>query len=144
MPFQSISVSHSSLQSTEPQHTRESIAIAPKAPETMAESAPSPSPMASEEAIVEALKTVHDPEIPVDIYELGLIYRIDRQENGHVEILMTLTSPLCPVAGSLPFEVQKAVEGVDGVTEANVELTFEPPWTKDRMSDVAKLELDLF
>lgn len=95
-------------------------------------------------AIIEALKTVHDPEIPVDIYELGLIYRVDRKADGRVEVLMTLTSPLCPVAGSLPFEVQKAVEAVDGVTEANVELTFDPPWTKDRMSEVAQLELGLF
>ncbi len=103
-----------------------------------------PTALPEESAIVEALKTVHDPEIPVDIYELGLIYRVDRHPGGRVEVLMTLTSPLCPVAGSLPFEVQKAVEKVDGVQEASVELTFDPPWTKDRMSEVAQLELGLF
>jgi FeS assembly SUF system protein len=93
--------------------------------------------------VVDALKTVYDPEIPVDIYELGLVYGVDVREDGQVEITMTLTSPLCPVAGSLPFEVKQAAERVDGVAEAHVELTFDPPWTKDRMSEVARLELGL-
>jgi FeS assembly SUF system protein len=93
--------------------------------------------------IVDALKTVHDPEIPVDIYELGLIYGVQIQQGGMVEITMTLTSPLCPVAGSLPFEVKQKVEAVPGVREAQVELTFQPPWTQDRMSELARLELGM-
>jgi FeS assembly SUF system protein len=97
----------------------------------------------AEDAIVEALKTVFDPEIPVDIYELGLIYAVVVREDGQADITMTLTSPLCPVAGSLPFDVKQKAESVDGVVEANVELTFEPPWTQDRMSEVAKLELGM-
>ncbi|MBI1192704.1 MAG: SUF system Fe-S cluster assembly protein [Bacteroidetes bacterium] len=99
---------------------------------------------ALQQKVVDALHTVYDPEIPVDIYELGLVYDVGVTEEGSVEITMTLTSPLCPVAGSLPFEVKQKAESVEGVREANVELTFDPPWTKDRMSEVARLELGLF
>ena len=96
-----------------------------------------------ESEIVEAMKKVYDPEIPVNIYELGLIYKIDIQEDGNVEITMTLTSPFCPVAGSLPKEVAARASEVDGVKKANVELVFEPAWSMDLMSDEAKLKLNL-
>tara|TARA_B100000029_G_scaffold40380_1_gene37732 strand:+ start:5404 stop:5727 length:324 start_codon:yes stop_codon:yes gene_type:complete len=96
-----------------------------------------------EKKIVEAIKKVYDPEIPVNIYELGLIYKIDIQKNGYVEITMTLTSPFCPVAGSLPKEVAARAAEVDGVEKANVELVFEPPWSMDLMSEEAKLKLNL-
>ena len=96
-----------------------------------------------ESEIVEAIKKVYDAEIPVNIYELGLIYKIDIQEDGNVEITMTLTSPFCPVAGSLPKEVAARASEVDGVKKANVELVFEPAWSMDLMSDEAKLKLNL-
>ena len=96
-----------------------------------------------ESEIVEAIKKVYDPEIPVNIYELGLIYKIDIQEDRNVEITMTLTSPFCPVAGSLPKEVAARASEVDGVKKANVELVFEPAWSMDLMSDEAKLKLNL-
>jgi FeS assembly SUF system protein len=91
--------------------------------------------------IIEALKTVHDPEIPADIYELGLIYNIDISDAGYVNITMTLTAPGCPVAGEIIREVDEKVRGVEGVTDANVMLTFDPPWTRSMMSEEAKLEL---
>ena len=91
--------------------------------------------------VVEALQTVYDPEIPVNIYDLGLIYDVDVDEDGSVSIEMTLTSPACPVAGTLPPEVEARVRDVPGVTDVDVELVWEPPWTPERMSEVAKLEL---
>ena len=94
------------------------------------------------EKIIENIKKVFDPEIPVNIYELGLIYDI-KIDDGNVEVIMTLTSPFCPVAGSLPKEVAARVSEVDGVKKANVELVFEPPWTMDLMSNEAKLELNM-
>jgi FeS assembly SUF system protein len=94
--------------------------------------------------IVEQIKTVYDPEIPTDIYELGLIYNIDIQEGGRVSIKMTLTSPMCPVAESLPMEVQEKVSQVEGVSEVDLQVVFDPPWTKERMSEVARLTLDMF
>ena len=94
--------------------------------------------------IVSALKTVYDPEIPSDIYELGLIYKIDVDDNRHVTIEMTLTAPGCPVAGEMPMWVENAVSAVPGVSGATVNLTFDPPWDKDRMSDEAKLALNMF
>ena len=96
-----------------------------------------------ESEIVEAIKKVYDPEIPVNIYELGLIYKIAIQEDGNIEITMTLTSPFCPVAGSLPKEVAARASEVDGVKKANVELVFEPPWSMELMSEEAKLKLNL-
>ena len=99
---------------------------------------------APDEAIVEALRTVHDPEIPVNIYDLGLIYDIERLEDGDVRILMTLTAPACPVAGEMPYDVAAAVSGVDGVGEVEVVLTWEPPWTQDRMTEDAKLVLNIY
>ena len=96
-----------------------------------------------ESEIIEAIKKVYDPEIPVNIYELGLIYKIDIQEEGNVEITMTLTSPFCPVAGSMPKEVAARASEVEGVKNANVELVFDPPWSMDLMSEEAKLKLNL-
>ena len=96
-----------------------------------------------EQRIVETLKTIYDPEIPVNIYELGLIYEINIEENGKARVLMTLTTPNCPVAESLPAEVKEKVQQVEGVTDAEVELTFDPPWEEDMLSDEAKLELGL-
>lgn len=100
--------------------------------------------VAAEEAVVEALKTVFDPEIPVNIYDLGLIYEIDIKENGSVNILMSLTAPGCPVAGEMPGMVADAVAEVDGIGEVEVELVFEPAWTPERMSEEAKLMLDMY
>lgn len=94
--------------------------------------------------IVGALKTVYDPEIPSDIYELGLIYKIDVDDNRHVSIDMTLTAPGCPVAGEMPMWVENAVTAVPGVSGATVTLTFDPPWDMSRMSDEAKLALNMF
>jgi FeS assembly SUF system protein len=94
--------------------------------------------------IVAALKTVYDPEIPADIYELGLIYKIDVDDARNVAIEMTLTAPGCPVAGEMPTWVENAVASVAGVGQVSVKLTFDPPWDKDRMSDEAKLALDMF
>ena len=95
------------------------------------------------EKIVEVLKTIYDPEIPVDIYELGLIYEIDVDDEGAAHLKMTLTSPACPVAGTLPPEVETKVNGVEGVSTAEVELVWEPPWSPDRMTEAAKLQLNL-
>jgi FeS assembly SUF system protein len=94
--------------------------------------------------IVAALKTVYDPEIPADIYELGLIYKIDVDDDRNVAVEMTLTAPGCPVAGEMPTWVENAVAAVPGVGQVKVALTFDPPWDKDRMSDEAKLALGMF
>lgn len=93
--------------------------------------------------IVNALKTVYDPEIPVNIYDLGLIYEVEVLDGGKVRMLMTLTSPNCPVAESLPVEVQDVVAGVNGVTGVELNLTFDPPWDRNMLSDEALLELGL-
>ena len=95
------------------------------------------------EKIVGTLKTIFDPEIPVDIYELGLIYDVLVNEDFEVKILMTLTTPNCPVAETLPKEVEEKVKSLDEVRSAEVEITFDPPWTKDLMSEEAKLELGM-
>jgi FeS assembly SUF system protein len=94
-----------------------------------------------ENKIVDMLKTIYDPEIPVDIFELGLIYEVRIDENQHVEIDMTLTSPNCPVAETLPKEVEDKVASVENVKSAKVNIVFDPPWDKDMMSEEAKLEL---
>lgn len=95
------------------------------------------------EKIVIVLKTIFDPEIPVDIYELGLIYDVFVNEDYEVKILMTLTTPNCPVAETLPLEVEEKVKSLDEVKDAEVEITFDPPWSQDLMSEEAKLELGM-
>lgn len=95
------------------------------------------------DAIIEKLKNVYDPEIPISIYELGLVYEITINDDFQAHILMTLTAPNCPVAESLPQEIKEAVMAVDGITEAEVEITFDPPWDEDMMSEEAKLEMGL-
>tara|TARA_B100000963_G_scaffold264347_1_gene232489 strand:+ start:1329 stop:1655 length:327 start_codon:yes stop_codon:yes gene_type:complete len=95
------------------------------------------------EKIVRVLKTIFDPEIPVDIYELGLIYDVFVNEEYEVKVLMTLTTPNCPVAETLPLEVEEKVKSLDDVKDAEVEITFDPPWSQDLMSDEAKLELGM-
>ncbi len=91
--------------------------------------------------VIKSLKTVYDPEIPVDIYELGLIYKVDLSDERLLTVDMTLTAPGCPVAGEMPGWVEGAVRGVDGVEDVTVNMTFDPPWTPEKMSDEAKLEL---
>lgn len=99
---------------------------------------------AIEADVVAALKTVYDPEIPVDIYELGLIYNVDVKEDRSVEVRLTLTSPMCPVAGTLPPEVEAKVAQVDGVSHASVDLVWDPPWSPAMMSEAARLELGMY
>ena len=94
-----------------------------------------------EERIIDVIRTIYDPEIPIDIYELGLIYEVKVDDNAHAEVLMTLTSPSCPVAESLPLEVEEKVRGMQEVKSGKVVLTFDPPWDKDMMSEAALLEL---
>ena len=103
----------------------------------------SPTQRAVEEKVIEALKTVYDPEIPVDIYELGLIYGIDISPENEVRVRMTLTAPGCPVAGDIVAEVDRKIESIDEVKSCRVELVWDPPWTKDRMSEAALLELGM-
>ena len=91
--------------------------------------------------IEDALRTVHDPEIPVNIMELGLVYEIKIEDGGKVRITMTLTAPACPVAGEIIMEVESKVRAIEGITDVHVHLTFDPPWTRDMMTEEAKLEL---
>lgn len=98
---------------------------------------------AIKEEVVEAIRTVFDPEIPVNVYDMGMIYEVEVMENAAVFIKMTLTSPACPVAGTLPPEVEQRVQDVEGVRSANVELVWDPPWTMEMMSEAAKLQLGL-
>ncbi|MFM7589812.1 MAG: SUF system Fe-S cluster assembly protein [Bacteroidota bacterium] len=100
-----------------------------------------PSFVEIQDSVLNIIKTIYDPEIPVNIYDLGLIYNIEVQQGGKVLVIMTLTSPSCPVAGTLPGEVEDKIRGVHGVNEVKVELTFDPPWSQDLMSEEAKLEL---
>lgn len=95
------------------------------------------------ENVVKTLKSIYDPEIPVDIYELGLIYDVMINEDNDVKVLMTLTSPNCPVAETLPREVEEKIKSIDEVKTCEVEITFDPPWSKDLMSEEAKLELGM-
>jgi FeS assembly SUF system protein len=95
------------------------------------------------EALIEALRTVFDPEIPVNIYDLGLIYRLEVNAEGRVEVDMTLTAPACPVAGTLPHEVGRVIDAVPGVTDARVRLVWQPPWSQERMSEEARFQLGL-
>jgi FeS assembly SUF system protein len=101
-------------------------------------------PAVSETAIIDAIGTVYDPEIPVNIYELGLIYAIDIGDDGKVKVEMTLTAPACPSAQELPEQVREAVLGVPGVTECEVETVWDPPWDMSRMSEEARLQLNMY
>lgn len=101
-------------------------------------------PEALRAPVIAALRSVHDPEIPVNLYDLGLIYRLDIGRDGVVEIEMTLTAPACPVADQLPIQVREAVEQVEGVAEVRVDLVWDPPWDPSRMSEDARLALDLW
>jgi FeS assembly SUF system protein len=96
------------------------------------------------ERVIEALRMVYDPEIPVNIYDLGLIYTLDIQEDGVVNIAMTLTAPGCPVAQTFPATVEQAIRDVEGVSDASVQLVWDPPWTQERIPDEVKLQLGLF
>lgn len=121
---------------------------AASADETPTSGAPRPAPGARtpaelREDVIAVLKTVYDPEIPVDIYELGLIYEVDVEPTGDIEIVMTLTTPMCPVAETLPPEVEAKVRDVPGVGHVQLELVWEPPWSMDMMSESARLELNL-
>ncbi len=109
----------------------------------MSDSTTNPDTEAVKQRVIDAMKTVHDPEIPVNIYELGLIYDVDVSETGAVHIRMTLTSPACPVAGALPAEVEAKARAQQGVTDVVVDLVWEPPWTPDRMTQAAKLQLNM-
>ncbi len=95
-------------------------------------------------SVVAAISTVYDPEIPVNIFELGLIYKVDIDAAGKVDVEMTVTAPACPVADILPVEVAEKIRGIAGVTDVNVDLVWDPPWTPDRMSETARLELGMF
>ena len=97
-----------------------------------------------EEKIIQTLKSCYDPEIPVNIHEIGLIYEVNVDDDANVHVVMTLTSPMCPVAESLPPEVEEKVAAVDGVASARVEVTWDPPWDPEMMSEAAKLELGFF
>ncbi|HLJ96648.1 MAG TPA: DUF59 domain-containing protein [Gemmataceae bacterium] len=128
----------------------------PPLTEHPAESLPGPTPPSSqvptgptdigelEEKIVAVLRTCHDPEIPVNIYELGLVYDLDVNPSGDVVVRMTLTSPACPVAGSLPGEVQTKIAAIPGIKSAKVDVVWDPPWTPERMTEAAKLQLGMF
>ena len=129
--------------STSEDHRPPDRAPASAAPGSRAPDEPDDS-LSLDDRIVAALREVYDPEIPVNIYDLGLIYRIDCDDMGVVEIDMTLTAPGCPVAQTFPGTVEAAVQNVEGVAAAEVDLVWEPPWTPDRMSEAAKLELGFF
>ena len=120
------------------------LAAAPPTTPTGA-SAPAPNETRPlEDQVIAAIRTVHDPEIPVNIYELGLIYNLDVGSDGSVAVAMTLTTPNCPAAASLPAEVERVVAAVPGAGPVKVEVVWEPPWSKDRMSEAARLELGFF
>lgn len=105
---------------------------------------PPASPEELRERVIEVLKTCYDPEIPVNIWELGLVYDLEVSADGEVSVQMTLTSPACPVAGSLPPEIQRRISELPGVRSAKVDLVWSPPWTPDRMSEAARLQLGFF
>ena len=119
-------------------------ATAPEAGEPATPASPQPEHDQLKDDLVAALKTVFDPEIPVDIYELGLIYRLDVDEARNIEVDMTLTAPGCPVAGDMPGWVENAISAVPGVGGVKVKLVFDPPWDPSRMSDEARLALNMF
>ena len=101
-------------------------------------------PTALRSTVIDICKTVYDPEIPVNIYDLGLIYDISVNAKGVANVVMTLTTPMCPVADILPGEVQYKIEQIQGITEVNLELTFDPPWSMSKMDEASRLEMNLF
>lgn len=103
-----------------------------------------PAPKVNEDAVIGAISTVYDPEIPVDIYQLGLIYAVEIGDDGRVKVEMTLTTPACPSAQELPSQVEEAVRAVDGVTDVEVEVVWDPPWDPGRMSEDARLALNMY
>ncbi len=105
---------------------------------------PPPAPKVSEDAVISMLKTVFDPEIPVDIYELGLIYAVEIEDDGRVKVEMTLTTPSCPSAQELPSQVEESIRMVPGVTDVQVEVVWDPPWDQSRMSEDARLAMNMF
>ena len=114
-------------------------------PPTSAHAAkPTAQPASLEEQVIEAMRQVYDPEIPVNVYDLGLVYKLSIDAEGVASVDMTLTAPGCPVADSLPKQLAEAIQSVEGISTAHVELVWEPPWDQDRMSDEAKFELGLF
>jgi FeS assembly SUF system protein len=117
--------------------------LTPQSTATESTDAPNLEAPSLEDQIVEVLKTIYDPEIPVNIYELGLIYGVEVGDAGKVDVKMTLTSPACPVAGTLPVEVEDKVKGVPGVESAEVEIVWDPVWNPSMMSEAAKLELGM-
>ena len=119
-------------------------ATKPAAKKPAAKKQPKLSPKLSQASIVKALKTVYDPEIPVDVYELGLIYRVEIKPQGKIEIDMTLTAPGCPVAEYMPVWVEEAVRPLPGVRDVQVQMVFEPPWDMSRMSEEARVALNMF
>lgn len=129
---------------TEKIQENEERAAAPETPSEAAPAAPAPEHDQLRDDLVAALKTVFDPEIPVDIYELGLIYRLDVDPERNIEVDMTLTAPGCPVAGDMPGWVENAVSAVPGVGQVKVNLVFDPPWDPSRMSEEARLALNMF
>jgi len=119
------------------------------APETRAAWTPDgevkpPAPKVSDDAVIAAISTVYDPEIPVDIYQLGLIYAIEIEDDGKVKVEMTLTTPACPSAQELPSQVEDAVRAVEGVSDVEVEVVWDPPWDQSRMSEDARLALNMY
>jgi FeS assembly SUF system protein len=100
--------------------------------------------MKAKEELIEVLKTIYDPEIPVDIWELGLIYGLEIDNAGKVKVRMTLTSPACPVAESLPVEVYQRLMEIEGITDVDLQVVWDPPWNKDKMTDEARLSLNMF
>src|SRR5215467_11829996 len=128
---------------TEKIQESEEMGLATEAPSETPGASPAPGHDQLKDDLVAALKTVFDPEIPVDIYELGLIYRLDVDADHNIELDMTLTAPGCPVAGDMPGWVENAVSSVPGVGQVKVNLVFDPPWDPSRMSEEAKLELNM-
>ncbi|MFK7896922.1 MAG: SUF system Fe-S cluster assembly protein [Myxococcota bacterium] len=132
-----------STESASPSQTSpQAVSGAPDAPDAPGVSDLSPA-MQIRDRIIAVLKTVYDPEIPVDIYELGLVYGVDVNDDAEVNVTMTLTTPMCPVAETLPVEVEDKVRNVLGVKDVNLDLVWDPPWSVDMMSDAARLELNM-
>jgi FeS assembly SUF system protein len=133
---------------TPPRHTTWTpdgeIAAPPNPPPGSTAGTPSAEPKPTEEALIAAVSTVYDPEIPVNIYELGLIYTIDINDDGRVKVEMTLTAPACPSAQELPIQVQDAIMSVPGVIDCEVETVWDPPWDPSRMTEEARLQLNMY